>query len=132
MGNQIGWVKDRRAITTVEDLSVVHWKKGKEIKNGTIKYGGCKIYYSNYYCAGLVCGKLKKRKRTQKWENQIVWGQDLEQLLLQRTCLWYTGKKRENQDMGWLRLVGSFKIINLFCKISSLSQGSFAKETYDF
>ena len=30
--------------------------------------------------------------------------------------------------MGWLRLVGSLK----FCRISSLLQGSFAKETYNF
>jgi len=29
--------------------------------------------------------------------------------------------------MGWLR----FKIIGLFCRISSLLQGSFAKETYN-
>ena len=31
---------------------------------------------------------------------------------------------------GWLRLVGSFKIIGLLCRISSRLQGSFAKETY--
>jgi len=34
--------------------------------------------------------------------------------------------------MGWLRLLGSLKIIGLFCRISSLLQGSFAKETYNF
>ena len=31
--------------------------------------------------------------------------------------------------MGWLRLVGPLKIIGLFCRIYSLLQGSFAKET---
>ena len=36
-----------------------------------------------------------------------------------------------NVNMGWLRLVGSFKIIGLFCRIWSLLQGSFAKETYN-
>jgi len=41
-------------------------------------------------------------------------------------------------NMGWLWLVGSLKVqdksqmISLFCRISFLLQGSFAKESYDF
>ena len=34
--------------------------------------------------------------------------------------------------MGWLRSVGSIKIISLFCRILSILWGSFAKETYNF
>jgi len=34
--------------------------------------------------------------------------------------------------MDWLRLVGSLKIIGLFCRISSFLLGSFPKETYNF
>jgi len=35
-------------------------------------------------------------------------------------------------DMGWLRLVGSLKLIVLFCRIYSLLYGSFAEETCNF
>jgi len=59
---------------------------------------------------------ISKKKKNQRCENQIGWVQDLGQLPLQRTCPWYTGKKRENQDMVWLRLVGSFKLYVSFAK----------------
>ena len=35
-------------------------------------------------------------------------------------------------DMGWLRWVGSLKLIVLFCRIYSLLYGSFAEETCNF
>ena len=37
-----------------------------------------------------------------------------------------------NETMGWLRLVGSFKLQVSFAEYGSLLQGSFAKETYNF
>ena len=52
------------------------------------------------------------------------------QILLILLCLIVL--KPDNSDMGWLRLVGSLTMIGLFCRISCVLLGSFAKETYDF
>jgi len=43
----------------------------------------------------------------------------------------WLGHTWDMTHMGWLWLVGSFKI-PLFCRILSLFKGSFAKETYNF
>ena len=40
--------------------------------------------------------------------------------------------RKTHFNMGWLRSVGSIKLIGIFCRIASLLQVSFAKETYNF